>query len=738
VGLEYSVLRSTSVILAAICAGIAGFSFAPDAMERGLEAFRRRDFKIAESEFAKAAAEKPGSARVWKLLGMTYIEEEKYEDAENSCRKACQLDSREENACYYLGHVDYTLGRFEKSLEAYQFALAGGGDHGRVLLGLALTFEAIPNAREAERYYKAAIQAGATHAKIDYGMFLFKQGRGAESLQLLREAGATAEAERVQADLQRADVRRSAAASGNTVRPVRFEASPLDMVVDNGATGARHLIETMIAGVAVFDYDGDGWPDIFVANGASIPSLEKSGPQFFDRLFRNNHDGRFTDVTKRAGVSGSGYSMGVAAGDYDNDGHVDLFVTGVRRNTLYRNRGDGTFEDVTEKAGLGEKGKWTVAAGWFDYDNDGLLDLFLVRYVRWDPATELFCGFPEKGIRQYCNPKLYEPLENALYHNEGNGRFRDVSQSSGIAGHPGKGMGVAFGDFDGDGKLDIFVANDTMPNFLFRNRGNGTFEEVSVRAGVGYNSDGVALSSMGADFKDYDNDGRDDLFITALSNETFPLFRNVGGHFADVTYPSGVGKTSYPWSGWSCGMFDFNNDGYKDLFTANGHVMDNEELTSSRKSRQPNAVWINQGNGTFSSQLLPGEAMHRGAVFGDFNRDGRIDVVVTRLNEKPLVLRNVTEAGSSTAHWIELRLQGTRSNRDGIGARVHLRSKSGEQWNRVSTSVGYGGSSDRLVHFGLGSDAIVDWLNVEWPSGARQVLRNLAPDRFYELKEPLN
>jgi hypothetical protein len=417
---------------------------------------------------------------------------------------------------------------------------------------------------------------------------------------------------------------------------------------------------------------------------------------------------------------------------------VDLLVTGVRGNTLYRNRGDGTFEDITEKAGLrekgNEKGKWTVAAGWFDYDNDGLLDLFLVRYVQWDPAKELFCGFPEKGIRQYCNPKLYQPLENALFHNEGNGRFRDVSRVSGIAGHPGKGMGVAFGDFDGDGKPDIFVANDTMPNFLFHNRGNGTFEEVALQTGVAYNGEGVTLSSMGADFRDYDNDGRDDLFITALSNETFPLFRNIGGRFSDVTYPSGIGQASAPWSGWGCGMFDFNNDGHKDLFTANGHVMDNEELTSSRQSRQPNVVWINQGDGTFRAQLLPGEALHRGTAFGDFDRDGRIDVVVTRLNEKPLVLRNVTE---SAGHWIELRLEGTRSNRDGIGARVHLRTKSGDQWNRVSTSVGYAGSSDRIVHFGLGHDSRVNLIEVEWPSGSRQSLRDLAPDRFYEVKELL-
>jgi tetratricopeptide (TPR) repeat protein len=725
-------LRLRAFIIAAACAVLAGLAFETDALRRGLDAFRQRDFQVAEREFLAAASEKPDSARAWKWLGMSYIAEEKYEPAEEPCRKACDLDPREENACYYLGRVDFTLGRFDKSLEAYRKALANGGDRGRATLGLALAYEAMSNPHEAERYYKDAIEAGATRAKVDYGLFLFKQGRGAESLKTLRQAGAKAEADRVESDLRHAQISRTAPAPGGAVR---FEASPLDMIVNNGATGAKRLIETTIAGVAVFDYDGDGWPDIFVANGASIPSLEKSGPEFFERLFRNNHDGSFTDVTQRAGVAGSGYSMGVAAADYDNDGHVDLFVTGVRRNTLYRNRGDGTFEDVTEKAGLGEKGKWAVAAGWFDYDNDGRLDLFVVRYVQWDPAAELFCGFPEKGVRQYCNPKLYQPLANVLYHNEGNGRFRDVSRESGIAAYPGKGMGVAFGDLDGDGKLDIFVANDTVRNFLFHNRGNGTFEEVGLPAGVAYNGDGVALSSMGVDFRDYDNDGRDDLFITALSNETFPLFRNLGGRFGDVTYPSGIGKTSLPWSGWSCGMFDFNNDGHKDVFTANGHVMDNEELTSNRKSRQPNVVFLNQGDGSFHMQLLPGEAMHRGAAFGDFDRDGRVDAVVTRLNEKPIVLRNVSEGGG---HWIALRLEGTRSNRDGIGARVHLVTASGEQWNRVATSVGYGGSSDRLVHFGFGSDPAAESIAIEWPSGVRQTLRNLAPDRYYEVKEPLN
>ena len=503
------------------------------------------------------------------------------------------------------------------------------------------------------------------------------------------------------------------------------------MVVNNGAMGSKFLVETMLAGAAVFDFDKDGWPDIYIANGAHLPSLVKTTPDYHNRLFRNRRDGSWEDVTAKAGVAGEGYSMGVAAGDYDNDGWGELYVTGVGFNILYRNQGDGTFENATARAGVGGSG-WSVGAGWLDYDNDGLLDLFVVRYVVWDPATEIYCGEAKAGYRTYCHPRHYRPLANILYRNEGNGRFRDVSAQSGIAAHRGKGMGMAFGDYDSDRRLDIFVGNDTEPNYLFRNEGNGTFREVALKAGVAYNDDGKALSSMGADFRDYDNDGREDIFFTALSNETFPLFRNVGGNFRDMTHPSGIGTGSLSWTGWSTGMFDFNNDGWKDLFSANGHVMDNAELTSSRKSRQPNTVYLNRGDGTFATQRLAGMAFHRGAAFGDFDRDGRIDVVVTRLNEMPLLLRNVSGNGE---HWIALRLSGTNSNRQGIGARVRVVTAAGQQWNRVTTAVGYGCTSDAIVHFGLGRESKIPLIEIEWPSGTRQILENQAANRYIVVTE---
>jgi hypothetical protein len=513
----------------------------------------------------------------------------------------------------------------------------------------------------------------------------------------------------------------------------RTPASGISFVLHNSATPEKHQIETMVGGVAILDYDNDGYPDIFFTNGARQPSLEKARPGDCNRLYRNRGDWTFEDVTEKAGVCGEGFSIGVAAGDFDNDGYTDIYVAGVNRNILYRNRGDGTFEDVTAKAGVGNRGRWAVAAGWFDYDNDGRLDLFVVNYVKWDPAKEPFCGDPRGAYRTYCHPRFYEGLPNILYRNNGDGTFTDISVSSGIARHAGKGMGLAFGDYDGDGRIDVFVANDTVPDFLFHNNGDGTFRETAFPAGVAMNDDGHALSSMGVDLRDIDNDGRPDLFITALANETFPYYRNLGkGLFTDVTYQSRVGSATLALSGWGAGIFDFDNDGRKDLFAACGDVQDNTELFSSRKSRQPNLLLLNRGDGTFAPDAIGPPAMHRGAAFADFDRDGRVDVVITRIGDRPLLLRNTMGSGR---HWIGLKLEGVRSNHDAIGARVHIVTASGEQWNHVTTSVGYASSSQREVHFGLGKDDSVKLIEILWPSGALQRIENSAADRYLTVKE---
>jgi hypothetical protein len=506
--------------------------------------------------------------------------------------------------------------------------------------------------------------------------------------------------------------------------------SGITFVLRNAATPEKHLIETMAGGVAVIDFDNDGYPDIFFTNGARQPSLEKVDSYYYNRLYRNRGDWKFEDVTLKAGVAGAGYSIGAAAGDFDNDGNADLYVAGVNRNILYRNRGDGTFEDVTAKAGVGNDGRWSVAAGWLDYNSDGKLDLFVVNYVKWEPDKEPYCGNRLAGYRTYCHPKFYEGLPNTLYHNNGDGTFTDVSKETGIADHIGKGMSAAFADYDDDGRMDIFVTNDAVPNFLFHNEG-GSFREVALPAGVGMNDDGRALSSMGADFRDVDNDGRADLFITALANETFPFYRNLGkGLFNDVTYQSRAGAATMAYSGWGIGVYDFNNDGHKDVFAACGDVQDNTELYSSRTSRQRSLLLL--GGSKFSAAEVGTAAMHRGAAFADFDLDGRVDVVVTQIGDLPALLRNTISAGN---HWLGLRLIGTRSNRDALGARVHLVTDSGEQWNHVTTSVGYASSSEKAVHFGLGKDAKVRFVEIQWPSGAVQRLENLEPDRYITVRE---
>ena len=515
-------------------------------------------------------------------------------------------------------------------------------------------------------------------------------------------------------------------------------------VLHNSATPFKYQIEPMVAGVAIFDYNNDGYEDIYFVNGAGIPELMKTGPEYYNRLYQNNGNGTFTDVTARAGVKGEGYSMGVAVGDYDNDGWEDLYVVGVNRNQLFHNNGDATFTDVTEAAGLKgldpQRGKtWSICAGWFDYDNDGWLDLFVVNYCVWGLDKDPFCGSEFTGVRAYCHPSKFAPLPDALYHNNRDGTFTEVSAAAGIRQHLGKGMGVAFADYDADGYLDVFVANDTTRNFLFYNNGDGTFSERGLQAGVAYNGDGSALSYMGADFRDVDNDGRPDIFVTAISNETFSYFHNEGGGiFDDFTHPSGLGRLSIFSSGWSNGIFDLNNDGRKDLFSANSHVNDNIGFEMNVPFQQRNSIFANAGDRFVDVSASAGEdfqvaAAHRGCAFGDLDNDGRIDVVVSRFDGPAEVFRNVSPGGN---HWLLVKTVGTRSNRDGIGAQIRLESASGVQYNHVTTSVGYASSSSRRVHFGLGQDTLVTRLEIRWPSGVRQELRDVPADQILTVREP--
>jgi hypothetical protein len=526
--------------------------------------------------------------------------------------------------------------------------------------------------------------------------------------------------------------------------PVVFEEWPgagVRFVTEPSRTKHKHQPETMVSGVALLDYDGDGWLDIYVVNGATMPGLDKSDPKFHNRLYRNRGDGTFEDVTERAGVPGKGYDQGVAAADYDNDGHVDIFVAGLRQNVLYRNRGDGTFEDVTVPAGLARLDPdygtlWSVGAAFLDYDDDGWLDLFVSNYCVWNPATEPICNRPEAP--DYCHPDGYAGLPNSLYRNNHDGTFADVSVVTGIRAHVGKGMGVGVADFDDDGWPDIFVSNDNWPAFLFRNQQGVRFEEIGLRAGVAYTERGKQISGMGADARDFDNDGRVDLFQTALDGETMPLFRNLGGmNFEDVTGASGLVAPTLANTGWSNGIVDLNNDGFKDLFVAGGGVVDPRGDFADRAART-NTVYVNLKDGRFADvsaaagPAFSRRAVHRGAAFGDLDNDGRVDVVVTALEERMEIWRNRSPTPN---HWLLVRTVGSRSNRDGIGAKLRLVSASVVQHDYVHTAVGYASASDPRVHFGLGRDEVVKELRIEWPSGLVQKLENVGVDRVVTVRE---
>ena len=524
-------------------------------------------------------------------------------------------------------------------------------------------------------------------------------------------------------------------AQENATAPIRFRnvaaSSGVDFVLENSPTAEKYPIETMPGGVVAFDYDGDGLIDIFFTNGASVPRLEKNQPKFRNRLYRNLGGMKFKDVTEEAGLGGVGYSVGAAAADFDNDGHVDLFVAGVKSNHLYRNLGSGRFEDVTLKAGI-KSDAWSITGGWFDYDLDGRLDLFVVNYLKWSPQDNPFCGAPP-NLRAYCAPRFFEGQANTLYRNRGDGTFEDVSVKAGISQHIGKGMSVAFADYDDDGFPDVFVTNDKIPNFLFHNLRNGRFDEVALEAGVALTDTGKPVSAMGADFRDYDNDGRPDIVFTALAGETFPLFHNEGkGWFRDATYRSQLGPLAAKLSGWGIGLVDFNNDGRKDLFVAGAHVNDNIEMFEAAQYRLPNAVFVNAG-GAFRNVSkdagadLQAPGAHRGAAFADFNNDGKVDVVVSQLGGRAELWENVSPVENT---WMDVRLVGTNSNRDGIGARVRV----GNQWNEMTSNVGYASSSLTPVHFGTGKAASAD-VEIVWPGGIRQAIKSAKTNQALTVRE---
>lgn len=754
--------------------------------------FDQRNFSEAAKISCELRSTDPQNSKAWKLCGVSQQLSNQIPAAQITFLQAVKIFPDDAELWFQLARVQYLQSQLKESFASASKALLISPENADAETQLALSLDALNDYENALKHYRAAIKRNQLQRRqstipLTYvSDLLIRLGQYQEALEYLTEAAsinpssstihfnrgraleksgqieAAREAyqkaisldanvqartalERLQAGLKVSQP------SGNSqsTTPIKFSnqaaKSQLNFTLRNGATPQKYQIETMTGGVAAIDFDNDGWQDIYFVNGAELPAMQKSSANFWNRLFRNNHDGTFSDVTEPAGVQGEGYAMGVAVADYDNDGDQDLFIAGVNKNQLYRNEGNGKFSDVTLTSKLsGTSAKlnkmWSVAAAWLDFDNDGKLDLFVVNYCRWSPGIDPYCGAQKEGYRTYCAPTMYEGLPNQLFHNNGDGTFTDVSVTTGISQHIGKGMGVAIADYNDDGFIDIVVANDSLPNFLFRNNAGKSFEEVALNASVAVNESGKPVSSMGIDFRDYDNDGLPDIAVSALEGETFPLFKNVGkGFFSDVTWSSGIGKSSVKRSGWGLGFFDFNNDGWKDLFTVNAHVNDNQELYNEQTYRQANAIFANSGNLSFTDVSLDAgqdfqrKAAHRGSAFADFNNDGKMDAVATALNEPAELWINES---TNQHHWLKVKLMGRKSNRDGIGAKIKLTMASGKtQFNHATTSVGYASSSTGLVHFGLGFETKIRQLEIRWAGGKIQKLQNLKADQVIVIQE---
>ena len=688
--------------------------------------FEQKNYAAAASALEKRLQDAPRDFGALMLLGICRQQLGELTKAEGSFARAVEVEPNRSAAHYALARVRFMLGRFEEALASAARAEELGEPADRVNHLRGRVEEERGRLLEALESYRRALKANARFVEALSGesSVLFKLRRYAEAEASARAAlkldPGNAEAKRVLDQASRA----SADEVNDQATPVRFtRMDVIDFKLENFPTEQKYLPSTMAGGLAVFDFDGDGLLDVFFANGAEIPSFRKTSPRYWNRLYRNRGNWRFEDVTEAQGLQGEGFAFGAAVADFDNDGRVDLFVPGLGRNLLYRNTSSG-FREVAKEAGLRDD-KWSVAAAWLDYDRDGWLDLFVVNYLDWRPEADRFCGDREKNLRVYCNPRDYKGLANRLYRNRRDGTFEDVSERTGIAKHIGKGMSAAVLDADGDGWLDIFVTNDTEPNFLFMNQRDGTFQESALTLGAALNDRGQPVSSMGTDAQDYDNDGWPDLIVTALTGENFLLLRNHGGsEFRDATYPSRLGAAAARRSGWGAVFADLNNDGWKDLFTANSHVTDNVELLRSERYREPDTIFLNRQGAFVATQEIGPAAPHRGAAVADLDNDGRLDAILTVLGDKPEVWRNETNGGN----WLRVKVEG-RS----IGARVRV----GNQWRQQNSASGYASSVLDVLHFGLGTLTEVGGFEVIWPSGQRQTIAKVKAGETVVVREPV-
>ena len=518
-------------------------------------------------------------------------------------------------------------------------------------------------------------------------------------------------------------------------------AAGIAFIQTNGASGRRYLPESNGSGAAFFDYDNDGDLDLYLVNSAAFPGFH-AVTEPTNSLYRNNGDGTFTDVTARAGVGDAGYGQGCAAGDYDNDGDPDLYVTNLGPNVFYQNNGDGTFSDKTARAGLGDR-NWGTSCAFADYDNDGYLDLYVANYLDFKVETHQECT--ARGYPIYCGVDMYDGVADILYHNNGDGTLTDLTKNSGVYNPEGKGLGVVFFDYDNDGDLDLYVANDMVRNFLYRNQGDGTFKDVSLRVGVGYNEDGMPEAGMGTDAGDFNQDGLLDLFVTNYQGETNTLYLNEGnGFFTDIAVSSGTGRASWRHLGWGTHFFDHDNDGDLDIFVANGHINDNiGEWDDIGTYAQQNNLFDNSGpeaenpflfqdiSATLSEDFTR-EEVSRGAAFGDYDNDGDLDILVTQIAAAPVLLRN---DGGNRRNWLRVEVVGTKSNRDGIGARVQVISGNLRQIKEVRSGSSYLCQNDLRLLFGLDKRTTVDSVLVRWPGGHTQRIANVPINRLVTIIE---
>ncbi len=639
-------MRIAAMLLAAVL-------FAQTAKEQASQFYQQQRFAEAASLYEKHLAANPTDRPAALLLGLAWQQSGELAKAEALFGQF--------KAPYFLARVQFLRGRFDEALANTAVALSGGEPAARVWQLRGRIEEERGNLELAATHYR---RADSPEGRSGLASALYKLGRYAEARQAALAAKNT-EGGQILEKIARAPV---AVSTGAVVLP-RFTTHDLPFTLNHSPSAAKHLVSTMAGGLAAADFDGDGLVDLFFPNGADPRTLRKTGPKHANTLLRNRGAAGWEAIP----VPGDGFSIGAAVGDFDNDGDADLFVAGAGRNILYRND-KGTLTPVP--SAIADE-PFSVAAAWFDYDRDGHLDLFVVNYLGWTPANNKFCGDDAKGVRVYCNPKEFAPLANRLYRNRGDGTFEDVSERSGIARHRGTGMSVAVADFDADGWLDLFVTNDNLPNFLFHNNGDGTFSETGIESGVALSESGQPVSAMGTSVADVDRDGLPDLLFTALVRETFPLLRNLGGgRFQDVTFPAKLGALTMTRSGWGAVFGDFNNDGWLDLLTANGHVTDNIASVSNEVYEETSTVFV-QSNGVFRQALpVTPKGAWRGAVIADFDNDGRLDAVLTRLGAPAVLLRNVTEPAG--------------------------RSKQEKRPPLLPTACGYASSCAAPLHIGLG------------------------------------